>query len=79
MLDHQKSSASQLLRLDPDGGGQLDGGIQPELAVAVSHFEVHVRRLGPLVAEEEEPEALDEEQRRHAAKVARPLGRASFL
>jgi hypothetical protein len=69
MLNYQKSSAFELLIPQVLRVSQVHG-IQPELGITVAPLDVDVRRLGAFVAEEEEPEALDQENRRHGGTVS---------
>ena len=71
VLLHENSSASDFLLPHPVRRHQFHR-LQPEFCVPVLVFHVDVRRLHPLVAEEEKAKPLNDKQRRHrCAKVPR--------
>lgn len=68
MLGDQSDQRRQFRTPKSHVGGQGDGA-QPELRVSLGLFHMDVRRLLPLIAEEEEPEASNAEDRRHSGNL----------
>jgi hypothetical protein len=64
VIPRQFAHPPQLGRREPARVHQLQRR-QPQFRDAIALADVHVRRLLPLVGEEEKPKALDAQQRRH--------------
>jgi hypothetical protein len=73
MLLDQPYQRGELRTSEPDVRGQRYGH-EPKLGVSLCLFNMNVRRLLPLVAEEKEAESCDAEDGRHAGNLPATAG-----
>ena len=73
MLLNYAMQVSELATSKAVVGDETDGG-KPELRIALSLFDMNVRRFFAFVAEEEKPIAVDAEDCRHVRKLRADVG-----